>query len=364
MVSREERIQEFEEELRKTKYNKATQHHIGLVKAKLARLKEEHRKKSSGGKKGEGYSIRKSGHGTVAMLGFPSVGKSTLLNALTNAESKVGAYDFTTLDVIPGTLEYNNADIQIWDVPGVVHGAASGKGRGKEVLAAIRAADLLLIVIDVHHPGHLKVLQREIYDAGIRINIRKPDVKVKKKSRGGSSISSTVKQPHVNFDTLKAILEEYHILNVDIVLRSVVTVDEFIDILEANRMYLPALIILNKMDAVHKQKLEQVKRAVAPDFCISAQDGTNVEPLKKAIFKKLDLIRIYLKQIGKKPDMDEPLIMKRGCNVEDVCKKLHRDFITKFKFARCWGPSAKFPGQRKMLRHRLQDKDIIEIRLQ
>ena len=54
MASRDERIEELEEELRTTKYNKATQHHIGLVKAKLARLKDEHRKKASAGKKGVG----------------------------------------------------------------------------------------------------------------------------------------------------------------------------------------------------------------------------------------------------------------------------------------------------------------------
>jgi len=148
-----EKIKELEEQISNTKYNKKTQHAIGLYKAQLAKLKEK-QKSRSGGKKGEGYTVRKTGDGTVVLLGFPSVGKSTLLNALTNANSPVGSYAFTTLTVIPGILDYKYAKIQILDVPGVVYGAAAGTGRGKEVLAVIRNADLILFLIDVFHPEH------------------------------------------------------------------------------------------------------------------------------------------------------------------------------------------------------------------
>src|SRR3989338_4757013 len=141
-----QKIKELEEELRTTKYNKATQGHIGLVKAKIALLKEkqESRSQSKTGKSDHGYSVRKSGDGTVLLLGFPSTGKSTLLNKLTDAHSEVAAYAFTTLTCIPGIMEYQQAKIQILDVPGVVEGAASGRGRGREVLAVIRNADLVL----------------------------------------------------------------------------------------------------------------------------------------------------------------------------------------------------------------------------
>ena len=82
-------------------YNKATSHHIGKLKAKLSKLKEESLQRSSGGTKGQGFHVKKSGDATVVLVGFPSVGKSTLLNNITNAESKVGAYQFTTLDIVP-----------------------------------------------------------------------------------------------------------------------------------------------------------------------------------------------------------------------------------------------------------------------
>src|SRR5438552_3176144 len=146
----DEQIKAVEDEIQKTPYNKATQHHIGRLKAKLARLKDEQetrRLKSGGG--GPSYAVRKSGNATVGLVGFPSVGKSTLLNQITDATSAVAAYDFTTLDVIPGLMEHRGAKIQVLDMPGLIRGASKGRGRGKEVLSVARACDLILLMIDV-----------------------------------------------------------------------------------------------------------------------------------------------------------------------------------------------------------------------
>ena len=165
-MSSQDRIKELEEELSNTKYNKKTQFHIGLVKAKLAKIKEDAERKASAVKKGEGYHVKKTGDATVVLLGFPSVGKSTILNKLTNAQSAVAAYDFTTLDVIPGLLQYNHAKIQILDVPGIVSGAATGRGRGREVLSVLRNADLALIIIDATKPGQFDAIMEEVFQAG------------------------------------------------------------------------------------------------------------------------------------------------------------------------------------------------------
>jgi len=192
-ISTRDRIKELEKELSTTKYNKKTQHAIGLLKAKIARLKEKQEARKKSGPAFDGYNVKKSGDATVIILGFPSVGKSTLLNALTNAKSQIAAYEFTTLNVIPGVMKYNSAKIQVLDVPGIVHGAASGKGRGKEVLSVLRNADLVIIILDVFHPKYRKVLEKEAYEAGLRLNQHLPDVKIKKTAKGGIDIGATVR---------------------------------------------------------------------------------------------------------------------------------------------------------------------------
>jgi ribosome-interacting GTPase 1 len=94
---------------------------------------------------------------------------------------------------------------------------------------------------------------------------------------------------------------------------------------------------------------------------ISAKNGDGIRDLKQEIFSNLNLIRIYMKPQGKKPDYSEPLILKQGEIVETVCKKIHRDFQKKFRYAQVWGTSGKYPGQKIGLDHQLHDKDILTI---
>lgn len=81
----------------------------------------------------QGFDVARSGDGRVAMIGFPSVGKSSLLNELTDTESMAAGYEFTTLTCIPGNVMYNDTKIQLLDLPGIIEGAAYGRGRGREV---------------------------------------------------------------------------------------------------------------------------------------------------------------------------------------------------------------------------------------
>lgn len=358
-----DRIQEMEKELSSMQYNKRTQHHYGLVRAKIAQLKRKEEARRSHGPKTTGYSLKKSGDATVILVGFPSAGKSSLLNSITNANSPVGAYEFTTLDVVPGLLEYKDAKIQILDVPGIVMGAASGRGRGREVLSVLQNADLALIILDTLRPNAYKVILKEINDAHLRLNKKRPDVKIVKKGKDGIRIGKTVKLPKLSDETIRSICREFRINNADILIRSEIEVDDFIDVIEKNKVYIPGLTVLNKIDLVDKKRLEEIKAEIRPDLCISAEKGTNVDMIKDLIFDKLDFIRIYCKEVGKKADLEVPLIMRRDNTIRDMCNKLHRDFVTKFRFAKVWGPSAKFPGQRFMLNHVLKDGDIVQIYL-
>jgi len=363
MAKYDDKIKELENRVASTKYNKKTQHAIGMYKAQIAKLKEAREARSSGGGGGHGYQVRKTGDGTVILLGFPSVGKSTLLNSLTDAKSEVGAYEFTTLDVVPGIMKYKHAEIQICDMPGIVKGAASGKGRGKEVLATLQSADLILVLLDVHSPQYLKVIQKEIYDAHVRVNQRKPDVKVVKTSKDGLRIGKTVKLTYLDTATIKDMLRTFRINNADVVIRDDITDDQLIDVLEGNKIYVPEITVFNKIDTIDEKKLDKLKEKYQPDLCISAEKKNHIIELKELIFRKLDLIRIYLKEPTMNPDMDVPLIMPRDSTIKDVCNKLHRDFVNKFKFSRVWGPSAKFGGQKLMLKHILKDEDILELHM-
>lgn len=82
--------------------------------------------------------MSKSGDARIALVGFPSVGKSTFLSKITKTKSEVAAYSFTTLTAIPGVLEYGGAEIQVLDLPGIIEGASEGKGRGRQVISAAK----------------------------------------------------------------------------------------------------------------------------------------------------------------------------------------------------------------------------------
>jgi len=363
MVDYTKQITEFEDELRKTKYNKRSQHHIGLVKAKLARLKEKDEARRTKGKAGDGYHVRKTGDGTVLLLGFPSVGKSTLLNRLTKAKSEIGEYAFTTLDVIPGLLEYKYAKIQILDVPGVVKGAASGKGRGKEVLSVMRSADLALIIIDVHDPKQINVLKKELFDSNIRINQQKPNVKIKKMAKDGIKVGTTCKLNKIDKRTIKDILREFRIANAEVVIRENIDIDQLIDCIEGNKKYMPAITVVNKIDSASKSQIGKAVKYTKADLAISAKEKTHIEELRGMIFDRLNLMGIFMKEPRKKADMDVPMIMFKNCTIRDVCNKIHKDFTAKFKFARVSGKSARFPGQKLSLKHKLKEGDVLEIHI-
>ncbi len=353
-MSLSEKIREIEEEIKKTQKNKATEHHIGLLKAKLAKLRRELISSSSKKGSGQGFAIRKSGTATVALVGFPSVGKSTLLSLLTNAESKSASYAFTTLTCIPGTLFYKGARIQILDLPGIVEGASDGRGRGKEVISVARNSDMVLIVLDPFNPlEQYRKIVKELKQLGIRLNKQKPNISIIKKERGGIIINR-LGETELSDRTVCSILHEYRIFNAEVLLPKNANADDLIDVLEGNRVYLPALIVVNKADLFTPHNLP------SDWLLVSCAEKHNIEALKELIFEKLNLIRIYTKKKGEKPD-EEPLLIRKGSKVRDVCLAIHRDLLERFKYARVWGKSAKHPGQRVGIEHELEDGDVVEI---
>ena len=362
-----EKIKAIEDEIHKTQINKATEFHIGLLKAKIARLKREmeentHGKVISAGGALSGFDVKRTGNGTVVLIGLPSVGKSTLLNRLTNAKSRVASYQFTTLTVVPGMMYHDGASIQILDMPGIIGGAASGKGLGKRVLSVARGADLILIVLDVFQTQHLSVLKKELFEMGIRVDEKPPNVTLEKTSTGGMSINTQVKID-ISEKLIKEILRIYGVHNGRLIIREPGLTDEqLIDILNGNRVYIPSIMVLNKIDLVNQGFIREIQSQIGTSFVpVSADANINIVSLKEAIYRRLEFIKIFMRPKGGETDFKEPMIVRDGSSIEDVCNKIHRNMAREFRFANVWGRSVKFAGQKVGLDHRLYDSDILTI---
>eukprot|EP00934_Nitzschia_sp_Nitz4_P004495 Nitzschia sp. Nitz4//scaffold6_size259037//251256//252484//NITZ4_001129-RA/size259037-augustus-gene-0.312-mRNA-1//1//CDS//3329557058//4485//frame0 len=362
------KIDELEAEMARTQKNKATNYHLGTLKAKIAKLKSELINgpggKSAGTKNAErGFDVTKSGDTRIGLVGFPSVGKSTLLTSLTGTRSEAAAYEFTTLTCIPGTMKYKGARIQVLDLPGIIEGAADGRGRGRQVIGTARTCNLILIVLDSGKPvTHKKIIESELFSFGIRINQQPPEIKFIKKEKGGIGYQEAVPQTKgMSADVARLVCKEYKISCAEIILREDITVDQFIDVIEGNRAYIPCLYVFNKIDAITIEELDILDQL--PNYVpISSQHKWNLEELMEEIWDRCNMIRIYTKPQGQMPDYDEPVILHSDQpTVEEFCNRLHRQIMDEFSFAWVWGKSAKHQPQRCGKDHLLSDEDIVQI---
>ncbi|KAI9884609.1 MAG: GTP-binding protein rbg1 [Watsoniomyces obsoletus] len=342
MATTVDKIKEIEAEMAKTQKNKATSFHLGQLKAKLAKLKRELlTPTTSGGGGGAGFDVARTGVASVyglsenplsfadenltyrrGFIGFPSVGKSTLMSRLTGQHSEAAAYEFTTLTTVPGQVVYNGAKIQMLDLPGIIQGAKDGKGRGRQVIAVAKTCHLIFIVLDVNKPlTDKRVIEAELEGFGIRVNKEPPNIVFKKKEKGGLNITSTVPLTHIDHDEIRAVMSEYRISSADIAIRCDASIDDLIDVLEAkNRKYIPVIYALNKIDSFSIEELDLLYRI--PNACpISAEHGWNVDELMELMWEKLNLRRVYTKPKGKLPDYSQPVVLRsNACTVEDFVR--------------------------------------------
>jgi hypothetical protein len=201
-------------------------------------------------------------------------------------------------------------------------------------------------------------LLKELREMGIRPDEKPPNIILKPKNTGGLSITTTVKFTKINEKTIRDILNVYGVHNGDILFHEDVDADRLIDFLAGNCIYIPALTVLNKAELVDAKYIRSLGFPCIP---ISAEKKKNLDALKDAIYEKLDFIRLYMKHRDGKIDYDEPMIVRRGSTVGDVCGKIHREMVAQFKHAQVWGKSVRFGGQRTNLDHVLQDGDVVFI---
>ena len=233
------------------------------------------------------------------MIGFPNAGKSQLVSSITGASPAVAEYPFTTHSATPGMMQFENIQIQLIDTP-----ALTPQFIEPWLPNMIRRADGILVVVDLTNAPLTQMEAIEVQLVNKRIELGQDKVK--------------------------------------------------------------ALIVANKIDTedagASYKALQAQYEAQLPVVAISAREGIGLEELKHKIYEMLDIIRVYTKAPGEKPDFTDPIVIDRGSTLADAAAGVHKDFAQKLKYARIWG-SGKHDGVMAKRDHILQDGDIIELHI-
>lgn len=355
-------LKELQEEYAKTPYNKATNKHLGILRAKIARVKKgiEDSKKRKGG---AGFFVKKSGDATVALVGFPSAGKSSLMNALAGTKSKTADYAFTTTSLIPGMMYHKGAKIQVFDLPGIIEGAHIGAGGGRTVLAAAKMADLIAFVVDATMPGQLDTIMQELRKLNVFINRREPDIHVQSSNNSGFRLE--VNRSGLSKKELETIFSGFGMFNSMVKINQEMEEDELIAFLAGRSCYIGAIVALNKVDIVpgHQAIASAINKRYGLEVVpISATTGYNLAALAESIYHNLDIMVIYLRPKDS-AERTETMVLKAGSSVMDAARKIHSQLADEVRYAYVDGPSAKFRNQRVGASHVLRDGDRVTLKL-
>jgi len=286
--------------------HKGTDHLRAELRRRIAKLSEATDKKMATQR--ASMMIEKQGAAQVAVIGPPNVGKSQLISSITNASPTVAEYPFTTQNATPGMMQFENIQIQLIDTPPLV--AGSMDFWLPHML--IRADGLLVVVNLTQEPlSQVEAIATELEKMRIVL--------------GKTPLTESPEIRH----------------------KKALIVANKIDLSGSSENY---LILQDK----HKERL--------PLIAISAKEGTNLEGLKSEIYRVLDIIRVYTKAPGKKPDFADPIILDRGSTLEAAAASVHKDFAAKLRYARIWG-SGKHDGVMVKRDHIMQDGDIIELHI-
>lgn len=285
--------------------HKGTEKIQANIKGTIAKLKKESQRQKK--KKGFSCKVEREGAGQVVLVGPPNVGKSQLINILTNASPEVASYPFTTRTFLPGMMDFEEIQIQLVDIPPV-----SPVYMESWVPGIIRAADALLLLVDL-----------------------------------------TSKDPPAQFEETREVLE-----------KSKIILSKSEGEVKTGFVYLETLLIANKNDQPGtedaEQRLKDLLGLRVPLVSISAKEGKGLEELKRKIFEVLKIIRVFSKIPGKPADLSRPYTLKKESTLLEFAKIVHKDFGEKLKFARVWG-SGKFEGQVVNKDYVLMDKDVVEL---
>ncbi|MFW9780103.1 MAG: GTPase [Candidatus Heimdallarchaeota archaeon] len=368
----EEQIMHLERFLGVVVKHKGVENHLRMVKQKLKRLKAQQEKLRQSKKgSGEKWLIPKGEDAQVAIIGTVNSGKSSFLNNLAQAEAtKVGAYPFTTVKPAVGSITAKGARIQLVELPAVVKGSSQGEMSGKLVLAGIRNADCLLISIDLSQDPiqQLKLVLNELDKGKIRINVNRPAVTIEKVGSGNIQVFNSHFFAGKGKEAVIEIMRANGFLNAIVRFHGPTSLNEFLDALDRSITYLPGIIIATKGDLEGSKqnftslanylKEKSLSFEIVP---VSTYPQEGFEGLEEKIFGSLGKIRIYTRDTNGEI-AERPIILnKRQATVQNAIEVLSKKMLKHFRFARIWGSSASFDGEKVGLDRNLSDGDVIQV---
>ena len=347
--TREERIIALEKMISHCPKHKGTENLLKTLKERLAKLRKE---QEATRKKGRSEGISKEGAAQVVVLGYTNTGKSLLIKNLTNADPKISEYPFTTTKPLPGMIDYDGAKIQIIDTPSLLHYSEDKNGeRNRAILGIARNADILILIARTKQ--ELLELLSLVESYGFKINKKKPDIIIRKNPKGVSIIGEELVKEN---DRILRILQDMGIKNIEIIVKEPCSIEDILLVLNQNIRFIDAILLVNNPGCKEINREGDI-------IILDINNPQHLEVLKREIWERLGLVRIYTKEPGQEPKMDIPVVIKKGDTLREVAQQLHKDFVEKFRYARIWGKSSKFPGQKVGIDHIPMDKDIVEIHI-
>jgi len=307
-VTREEKLVALEEMLRVVPKHKGTEKLVADLRTRISKLKKEPTKKKTGSR-GPSHKILHEGAGQVALVGPPNAGKSSLVAKLTHADPDVAPYPMSTHKATPGMMAFQDVAFQLVDLPPLCTEHVE-----PWVYDIIRGADLVWLVLSIQHPlVGLEETEELLASKAIGLTHWGCDLEVE--GRPGWS-------------------------------------------------YKDAFLVVTGMDMPGADgdlaAFEELMDCPWSKVPVSSETLAGAEELAQATFDALDIMRVYTKQPGHDPDMDQPFTLKRGATVGDLAEKIHKEIAADLKYARIWGPSAH-DGQSVRSGHVLEEGDVVEI---
>ena len=345
----DEKIDRLEEMIALLPKHKGTDHLFADLKRKLSKLKTQ---MESSGKKAGGPTLgfSREGAGQVILVGPPSSGKSSILAALTNASPEIGDYPFTTTQMQPGMVPYQDIQIQLVDSPPV-----TADYMPTHLLGLIRGADGVLLVADLASDSLLEDLETVVAALAARhvrlVRAKSPEdpdgvmCRILTNKRDAPSASERL-------ELLKEMLAEPAGGGASRQAEA-----------EPGRITPPESRSERGDGAENPPELAAPRGSDAnlEILPISCRDPASIGSLPEMLFQWLRIVRVYTKAPGEKPDLGRPYTVFAGQTVADICALIHKDFAENLRFARLWRDA---PHPITVSPHEpVQDRDILELHL-